>query len=93
MLDLSRPIVSFRWALWFFLFALGIFLFSMSISIFSVHTDHDVNRLRAEIEASMRQEKRLEIQKAELMTESRVMAYARSHHLVLASPASVIYLH
>jgi hypothetical protein len=27
------------------------------------------------------------------MTESRVMSYARSHHLVLANPASVIYLH
>ncbi|WP_269763939.1 hypothetical protein [Leptospirillum ferrooxidans] len=41
----------------------------------------------------MRQEKLLEIQKADLMTESRVMSYARSHHLVLANPASVIYLH
>lgn len=93
MLDLSRPIVPFRWALWFFLCALALFLFSMSISIFSVHTDHDVSRLRAEIGAAMREEKLLEIQKSELMTEARVMAYARSHHLVLASPASVIYLH
>ncbi|MDA8059668.1 MAG: hypothetical protein ACYCXP_09340 [Leptospirillum sp.] len=93
MTDLSRPIVPFKWALWFFLGALGVFLFSMSISILSVHTDHDVSRLRAEIGASMRQEKLLEIRKAELMTESRVMTYARSHHLVLANPASVIYLH
>jgi len=93
LLEILRPVLSLRWALWFFLFALAVFLFSMSISIFSVHTDHDVIRLRSEIGSLMRQEKLLEIQKADLMTESRVMSYARSHHLVLANPASVIYLH
>jgi cell division protein FtsL len=93
LLDLSRPIVPFRWALWFFLCALAIYLFSMSVSIFSVNTDHDVSRLRAEIGASMRQDRLLEIRKSELMTETRVIDYARKHRLVLANPASVIYLH
>ncbi len=65
----------------------------MGISIYSLHTDHQVNKLRAQIGVLLRQEKQIEIQKSELTTESQVMGYARGHQLELASPASVIYLH